>query len=1018
MKKSKLAPFLQSFVMREGEPHTMTNMRGCDPRIKGDTGRYFVDDDSLEEFYKLAIEDFENGQLWAIQESAPRKENIHRFFMFHAEVDGTEGVNIKEIIAEFLSVLRSDYQVPKKLVYLDVVKESNPNKHHVYFQDIYLSKLEAIATAEKVKRNLGHKKEDTTIDTNYSGLRQFVFCKWDRTKFAYDKSRYIPTDKAGRPIKLTPKLLKKWSIRPNYEVHNKLLPRCPEIIAAVVTTAQKYQRSNPTGDPIYEYGIEGDLEEIVCDFYGDSVGVCKPGGNGFFNFSRADSSFCEFCQRDHNSDNTVWARIVGGGKVLTGCTKAKGKSKIIGIIPDLAGYDQKEQTEPKKQEETKEPKVQFLFPRFDEEYEAEFVKPLDKDRSDVLLLSSGLGTGKTSRILQDIVLPNKNKRILYLSPRQIFARSITHELNATLPDDCKFVCYLDVKVKDIKENDYPRLVIQVESLFKLKQSDPYDIVVIDESESVLVQFTSFATNGENLLENHRVFSEFLVGAKKVILADAFLSIRSELVIKQLLPERVIKVVRNTKAPPKRTAYEVEDFHGLCQHAMGSLGEGKKIVFFCASKIKANGFCKVLEEAGINHLAYSRDSTSKIVDVRKEWSDPLVRCVIYTSTITVGVNFDLQGIFHRLYVYGSAMACCVRDLFQGTMRVRHLVDGEMYFNIYCSYNNTAVSCKRADIEDSIVKYNELVDKTEGDVVKETKARYLLKQKWHQLPSWMTENMVLCQMESNLSKMRFEDVFYLYLEMNNYKVKKENTDQLQEIIMTTEDDYKLETVEDITDPKALEILSKIRCKTATKQEQLQYDKYRFLQYYNNLTDGELKQTVFEFWKSFGGRHKTKNVYLEKCIDHNDHFIEKKQKLRIKEIIDKQTLQLALVVKIKHILGITNTHEASKSFTQAQILQVSPQLQEIMADVYVAFGMRKNRSKTENQVEVTINFLNDVLKSWGTSQVKKEKRKRKRVNGKLVDLPPTFVINCDPFNMFEVMRNDSFGYQHNKIPTKRFL
>jgi hypothetical protein len=87
--------------------------------------------------------------------------------------------------------------------------------------------------------------------------------------------------------------------------------------------------------------------------------------------------------------------------------------------------------------------------------------------------------------------------------------------------------------------------------------------------------------------------------------------------------------------------------------------GKKIVFVCGSKEKAQDFAGGCAMRGINYKLYTSMSENIIQDqldltnVNESWGNPDVQCVIYTSTITVGVNFDLLDVFDELFVYGSS-----------------------------------------------------------------------------------------------------------------------------------------------------------------------------------------------------------------------------------------------------------------------------------------------------------------------------------------------------------------------------
>ena len=65
-----------------------------------------------------------------------------------------------------------------------------------------------------------------------------------------------------------------------------------------------------------------------------------------------------------------------------------------------------------------------------------------------------------------------------------------------------------------------------------------------------------------------------------------------------------------------------------------------------------------------------------------------------------MNFDLRDVFDQLFVYGSSHSCCVRDTFQGTLRVRHIKEDVMYAYIYQRSVNRRLPLKEVDVRKEI------------------------------------------------------------------------------------------------------------------------------------------------------------------------------------------------------------------------------------------------------------------------------------------------------------------------------
>ncbi len=137
----------------------------------------------------------------------------------------------------------------------------------------------------------------------------------------------------------------------------------------------------------------------------------------------------------------------------------------------------------------------------------------------ILMIDSYLGTGKTTSYISWVRRYNP-RRVIILGPRQLYELSMVNEYNKEDPvrlpsckDQVKFNCYLDYPGKDSFElYDVDRLVVQVESLFKLQTKileRPYDVLILDEIESILTQFSS-PTIVSNVVECVKVFEELVL----------------------------------------------------------------------------------------------------------------------------------------------------------------------------------------------------------------------------------------------------------------------------------------------------------------------------------------------------------------------------------------------------------------------------------------------------------------------------------------------------------------------------
>ena len=137
----------------------------------------------------------------------------------------------------------------------------------------------------------------------------------------------------------------------------------------------------------------------------------------------------------------------------------------------------------------------------------------------------------------------------------------------------KFKTYLELnengKKKDYRRCD--RLVIQMESLHNLVDVEAYDVLILDEIESLLMQYGSFTMKEQ--IACAQVFERLIRQTPIIIGGDAFLSEKSRKTLEHL--NRNVHITRNDYKPPKRTAYIYPTYESLFYRAYQSLSYGKE-----------------------------------------------------------------------------------------------------------------------------------------------------------------------------------------------------------------------------------------------------------------------------------------------------------------------------------------------------------------------------------------------------------------------------------------------------------
>lgn len=343
-----------------------------------------------------------------------------------------------------------------------------------------------------------------------------------------------------------------------------------------------------------------------------------------------------------------------------------------------------------------------------------YCKPYDFNKYKCIVSQAPMGSGKTHQIKECLKDHTKFKRVLVLSPRQTFSKEKYIEFKGICPD---FMHYQNEEVKAIFNwSSIDKLILQVESLIRFPDIESigcnleYDLVILDEIESILYQFSS--TTNRNAIKAFETFVTILQESKHIIMADAFITKRTVSLCKHIKNIKYntftkdelyfpIKFDNNLHNPNKnknaiildvgnspRTVKKSKD--KFLEEIGKDLKMRKKICIVSSSKIFIDEIMEMAKQHGINYdnvRIYTSNTDDADIDalgnVINDWSRDEIRMIIYTTKITVGINFDVKGIFHKIYIYGSIMCPNIRDLMQAHFRVRHTIDNTVMIVMNCS-----------------------------------------------------------------------------------------------------------------------------------------------------------------------------------------------------------------------------------------------------------------------------------------------------------------------------------------------
>ena len=437
-------------------------------------------------------------------------------------------------------------------------------------------------------------------------------------------------------------------------------------------------------------------------------------------------------------------------------------------------------------------------------------------------IKSPYDTGKT-QLLTKILTKYPQKRILFLSYR----KTLTSDLMSSFKE-------FDFKdYRDVVCNETNKLIIQLESINKIKPSfmlvdeecdiPSFDLVIIDELESVLQQFSSRETFKGESKEAFEFISAIITNSKKLITLDGDLSCRGFNYIKQF--GESINIINPVKKNKKIfTLIDSENtFH---DEIIKSLMNKEKIVIVSQTSNKCNNMYAFIKKKfpKIKMAIYTgstSDLNKKDLDnVKKNWS--LLDVLIYSPTIEAGVNFDLP---HFDKIYGIVCSNCnsQRAFCQMLARVRKTTDNNIL--LYASSlqykkisKNKVYSFDEVQntlIALDIIKINEVY---EGSKIIKRLTPY-------------DTNYIYNKIEE-LMKHKYYYLGYLELLLKNKghdfinKIKpKEKAEKVRADIKESKlaSSEKFLTIDDITEDKFKRLMDRQKTSTATETDKLQIKKY---------------------------------------------------------------------------------------------------------------------------------------------------------------------------------------------------
>jgi hypothetical protein len=572
-------------------------------------------------------------------------------------------------------------------------------------------------------------------------------------------------------------------------------------------------------------------------------------------------------------------------------------------------------------------------------------------------IKSPYDTGKT-QLVSRLIKVYEPRKILWLSYR----KTLTSDIMGSFGGSFNFK---DYQTSNCNEAD--RLIIQIESIGKLKPLDmfldeeyeipSYDLVIIDEIESILQQFNSVETMKGQSKNNFEFIEAIIKNSNKLITLDGDLSFRGFNYIKNFGSS--INIINNVKKNIKNFEFTFS-LNKFYLEMDKDLDENKKIVIVSQGSKKCNEINDKLKKeyphlnVGIYTGISSDEDKKDLVNVKKEWVK--LDVLIYSPTIESGVNFDIN---HFDKIYGIVGQGCnsQRAFCQMLSRVRKLTINKIlvYAQNVNYYKGINPKCYYTfdEVKTSLITLDiiQIKEKVKDNKIIKKLSSYDINYCYNKVEDMLKENHLfyLSYLEFLLTNKGHSVIF------NDDKVKNEENlyriDKIDDILNTLDIDKKTFN----------ELMIKQKSSNATKEEKMIINKYILR---SNLGIDKLDKDILKLYDN------------TKIIKNIEYLIDKQN---IKESNDNQTKEtnkkVDIIKDIIDKLGFTLFSDATirKDDFDEKIQNVI-KTNEIFLNSNsssVLFSTFRNNIKTTKQF---LGFVNSILENYKLVITSNQKRIKK--------------------------------------------
>ena len=426
-------------------------------------------------------------------------------------------------------------------------------------------------------------------------------------------------------------------------------PEARALVVACPEARLETRQGAPGREIVSGQGAGEHAEHVVAAVRaaGDAESEYRPayGQGGRYYFQTRGKRVCLASGAAHTSNNFLVV-IAADGAIVYQCLSARCSrdTRTIGRLPCEAREDSWERETDV--ERYSEPRTRPYAPR-----------------EGVTLVRAAMGTGKTYQLREYV--RRVSARVLVVSFRVALCRYLHEYLGGG------FELYSDVD----EPASSARLIITVNSLWKLRGAS-YDVLVLDEAESIMEQFEAVHPSNQRL--GWMVFDMLVRSTPRVICLDAELGPRTLCVMRAVRPGRPALIVNEFPCAERREVI-VERRDRFLTSLYECLGSGARVAFASSSAAQLVAvhavLARMMPAKRIYLIHAGTPEAEKVLFARKcnRFLDQY-DALFYSPTIQAGNSIDVP--FDAMFVHATPGGPSPEGVHQMIGRVRSLRTGRV------------------------------------------------------------------------------------------------------------------------------------------------------------------------------------------------------------------------------------------------------------------------------------------------------------------------------------------------------